>query len=89
MMDYAAPPAYYQPVAHRSVKTEIVGGDAQVVRMMCHGKSEYGCADVSGTATLNNIPIRCLIVIRTDLGAAMYNYILRHETAHCNGWRHP
>jgi hypothetical protein len=84
MMDYQMPPAAYY--AHPPKGMKIISSSAPGVRMFC-GRSDYGCA-ILGTATFNGKPIKCLIVIRSDVSADLHRDILNHEMAHCNGWRH-
>jgi hypothetical protein len=78
------PPAWY---AHPPKGMKIITSGAQGVRMFCH-QSEYGCAILKGAA-YNGKPLRCLVVARSDVPAALQRDIVNHEIAHCNGWRHP
>lgn len=79
------PPAYY---AHPPKGMKIITSGQAGVRMFCRGRSDYGCAILSG-ASFNGKPIRCLVVVRSDVPAALHRDIVNHEIGHCNGWRHP
>jgi hypothetical protein len=84
-MDYKMPPAAYY--AHMPKGAKIISSGRDGVRMFCQGRSEYGCA-ILGTASFNGKPIKCLIVVRSDVPANLHRDILNHEIGHCNGWRH-
>jgi hypothetical protein len=85
MMDYQMPPAAYYVHAPKGMK--IISSDLAGVRMFCHGRSEYGCAILSGVS-FNGKPIKCLIVVRSDVPTNLHKDILNHEISHCNGWTH-
>jgi hypothetical protein len=57
------------------------------VRMFCRNLTEYGCA-ILGGASFNGKPIKCLIIVRSDVPPGLHQDILNHEISHCNGWRH-
>jgi hypothetical protein len=86
IVDYQMPPAAYYSHTPRGVK--IITGTDAMVRMFCRGRSDYGCALQGGTASFNGKPIRCLIVVRSDVPSNLHRDILNHEIAHCNGWQH-
>lgn len=84
-MDYQMPPSAYYAHSPKGMKILTMGREG--VRMFCRDHSEYGCAIMSG-ASFNGKPIKCLIVVRSDVSAELHRDILNHEIGHCNGWRH-
>ena len=84
-MDYQMPPSAYYAHPPKGMKILAMGPGG--VRMFCRDRSEYGCAIMSG-ASFNGRPIKCLVVVRSDVSADLHRDILNHEIGHCNGWRH-
>jgi len=81
MLDAPIPPSLDAPPIISVVITPVANPDA-ACRQPQHGPEPIvGCAQVQGAV--------CAVVIPRDGSAAFRWRVLKHELAHCNGWKHP
>ena len=78
-MDAYHPPAAYYAHAPKGL---IARASPENVDKLC-GRHTYACAVLHG-ATINGKGLGCLVVV--PYGAP--RWVIDHEIAHCNGWRH-
>jgi hypothetical protein len=57
-------------------------GSSEMARVWCNG----GDHPVGGCAKIGKG--RCIVFVPNDLPPQWHEIIMRHEIAHCNGWRH-